>query len=101
MKIIKATPGNMDKFNNEMKTKNLISFVKIYSDNCGHCKTLEPKWAQLEKELKNSDMEGLIGSISSDNLEDADCDTDVIGVPTLRVFQGGKKKMDYEKTKIN
>tara|TARA_B100001063_G_scaffold231121_1_gene244945 strand:+ start:6290 stop:7114 length:825 start_codon:yes stop_codon:yes gene_type:complete len=96
MKIIKATPENMESFNKEIKTPNLIAFVKIYSDGCGHCKNLEPKWKQLEEELKNDKSEGILASLSSEHLEDADCDTDIMGVPTLRVFQGGKRKMDYE-----
>ena len=96
MKIIKVTPENIDSFNKELKTPNLIAFVKIYNDNCGHCKDLEPKWEKLENELKNEDANGLLASLSSEHLENADCDTDIKGVPTLRVFQGGKRKMDYE-----
>ena len=96
MKIIKVTPENIDSFNKEIKTPNLIAFVKIYNDNCGHCKELEPKWEKLENELKNEDANGLLASLSSEHLEDVDCDTDINGVPTLRVFQGGKRKMDYE-----
>ena len=38
MKIIKVSSDNIDNFNKEIKTPNLIAFVKIYSDSCGHCK---------------------------------------------------------------
>ena len=96
MKILKVTPENIDSFNKEMKTPNLIAFVKIYNDNCGHCKDLEPKWEKLENKIKNENANGLLASLSSEHLEDVDCDTDIKGVPTLRVFQGGKRKMDYE-----
>jgi thiol-disulfide isomerase/thioredoxin len=96
MKIIKVTPNNIDQFNKEIKTPNLIAFVKIYSDNCGHCKDLAPKWTQLERELKNEDMNGLLASIPVEHLDDVDCDTENKGVPTLRVYEGGVRKMDYE-----
>ena len=96
MKIIKVTPENMDMFNKELKTPNIIAFVKIYSDGCGHCKNLEPKWDKLENEMKNENMEGLLASLSVNDLDDADCDTNTRGVPTLRVYQGGRRIMDYE-----
>jgi hypothetical protein len=96
MKIIKVTPDNINSFNKEIKKPNLIAFVKIYSNSCGHCKAMESDWTQLENELKNEDINGLLASISSEDIESADCDTDNRGVPTLRVFEGGKRKMDYE-----
>jgi len=96
MKIIKVTPDNINSFNKEIKKPNLIAFVKIYSNSCGHCKAMESDWTQLENELKNEDTNGLLASLSSEHLEDADCDTDIQGVPTLRIFEGGEMKMDYE-----
>jgi len=96
MKIIKVTPDNINSFNKEIKKPNLIAFVKIYSNSCGHCKAMESDWTQLENELKNEDINGLLASISSEDIDSADCDTDNRGVPTLRVFEGGKRKMDYE-----
>ena len=96
MKIIKVTSDNINSFNKEIKKPNLIAFVKIYSNSCGHCKAMESDWTQLENELKNEDINGLLASISSEDIESADCDTDNRGVPTLRVFEGGKRKMDYE-----
>ena len=96
MKIIKVTPENINRFNKELKTPNIIAFVKIYSDECGHCKNLEPKWEKLENEMKNEKIEGLLASLSVNDLDDADCDTNTMGVPTLRVYQGGRRIMDYE-----
>jgi hypothetical protein len=96
MKIIKVTPDNINSFNKEIKKPNLIAFVKIYSNSCGHCKAMESDWTQLENELKNEDINGLLASISSEDIDSADCDTDNRGVPTLRIFEGGKRKMDYE-----
>ena len=96
MKIIKVTPDNINSFNKEIKKPNLIAFVKIYSNSCGHCKAMESDWTQLENELKNEDINGLLASISSEDIDSADCDTDNRGVPTLRVFEGGKRKMDYQ-----
>ena len=97
MKITKVTPNNINNFNKEIKTPGLIAFVKIYSDGCHHCKDLEPKWDKMEKDLKNENLEGLIASLPFNLTKQADCDTDdVMGVPTLRVLQGGKKKFDYE-----
>lgn len=96
MKIIKVTPENVGTFNKNLKTPNVIAFVKIYSDQCGHCKDLQPKWEKLEEEMKNESMEGLLASLSVNDLDDADCDTETQGVPTLRVYEGGKRIMDYE-----
>ena len=96
MKIIKVTPENISTFNKNLKTPNVIAFVKIYSDQCGHCKDLQPKWEKLEDEMKNESMEGLLASLSVNDLDDADCDTETQGVPTLRVYEGGKRIMDYE-----
>tara|TARA_Y100000591_G_scaffold245521_1_gene216465 strand:- start:1154 stop:1966 length:813 start_codon:yes stop_codon:yes gene_type:complete len=96
MKIIKVTPQNIDNFNKQLNTPNVIAFVKIYSDQCGHCKDLKPKWNKLEDEMKNESMEGLLASISVNDLDDAECDTETKGVPTLRVYEGGKRIMDYE-----
>lgn len=96
MKIIKVTPENVGTFNKNLKTPNVIAFVKIYSDQCGHCKDLQPKWEKLEDEMKNESMEGLLASLSVNDLDDADCDTETQGVPTLRVYEGGKRIMDYE-----
>ena len=96
MKIIKVTPQNIDNFNKQLNTPNVIAFVKIYSDQCGHCKDLKPKWDKLEDEMKNESMEGLLASLSVNDLDDAECDTETQGVPTLRVYEGGKRIMDYE-----
>ena len=96
MKIIKVTPENIGTFNKNLKTPNVIAFVKIYSDQCKHCKDLQPKWEKLENEMKNENMEGLLASLSVNDLDDADCDTETQGVPTLRVYEGGKRIMDYE-----
>ena len=38
----------------------------------------------------------MLVSLPQKYLDDADCDTDIQGVPTLRVYQGGERKMDYE-----
>ena len=46
--------------------------------------------------MKNENMEGLLASLSVNDLDDADCDTNTMGVPTLRVYQGGRRIMDYE-----
>lgn len=86
----------MDNFNKQLNTPNVIAFIKIYSDQCGHCKDLKPKWDKLEDEMKNESMEGLLASLSVNDLDDAECDTETKGVPTLRVYEGGKRIMDYE-----
>ena len=97
MKIIKVdSPSKVSSLNKEMKSPNIIAFVKIYRDGCHFCDELKPKWSKLEEELKNENLEGILASLPQKYLDDADCDTEVEGVPTLRVFQGGVRKMDYE-----
>ena len=97
MKIIKVdSPSQVDTLNKEMKNPNIIAFVKIYRDGCHFCDDLKPKWSKLEEELKNESLEGILASLPQKYVDDTDCDTDIKGVPTLRVFQGGVRKMDYE-----
>ena len=48
-------------------------------------------------------MEGLLASLSVNDLDDADCDTETQGVPTLRIYEGGKElwiMKEKEKQKI-
>ena len=89
MKIIKVTPENIGTFNKNLKTPNVIAFVKIYSDQCKHCKDLQPKWEKLENELTNESMEGLLASLSVNDLDNAGV-IKTNGVPTLRIYEGGK-----------
>jgi len=97
MKIIKVdSPSKVSSLNKEMKSPNIVAFVKIYRDGCQYCDELKPKWSKLEEELKNENLEGMLVSLPQKYLDDVDCDTDVQGVPTLRVFQEGERKMDYE-----
>ena len=96
MKIIKVTPENITDFNKEVNTPNIIAFVKIFSKDCHFCKELQPKWEQLEKEMEQDNKEGILASLSVNDVDDAKINTDTRGVPTIRVYQGGKMKFDYE-----
>ena len=92
MKIIKVdSPSKVSSLNKEMKTPNIIAFVKIYRDGCHYCDELKPKWSKLEEELKNENLEGMLVSLPQKYLDDADCDTDIQGTYIKSISRRRKK----------
>ena len=45
--------------------------------------------------FKNSPSSGLIASVPEDMISRVNCDSDILGYPTIRYMVGGKKRKDY------
>ena len=95
MRVVQLTDSNIDEINNLMTNKDQKVVAKFYADWCGHCKDLNPKWNEMSGSLNDSKLSGLLASVSEKYKTDVDCDSEIMGYPTIRVFHGGRKKRDY------
>ena len=93
MKVMEVNANNLNKFNEAVQKGEAV--VKFYADWCGHCQDLNPKWNVMTSHLKNSPGSGLIASVPEDMISKVDCDSDILGYPTIRYMVGGKKRKDY------
>ena len=93
MKVMEVTPNNLNKFNEAVQRGGAV--VKFYADWCGHCQDLNPKWNIMTSHMKNAQGSGLIASVPENMISKVDCDSDILGFPTIRYMVGGKKKKDY------
>lgn len=91
--IMDVNDANINSFNNKVKT--MPSVVCFHADWCGHCQQLKPEWDTMVKNLNKNNLEGLIARIEEKKLDKADCDKDIKGYPTIRVFKNGTKSKDY------
>ena len=68
-------------------------FVEIYAPWCGHCKKLEPVWAELAQKLEKMDdliiakMDGTANEVQG---------LKVGGYPTVMFYPKGNKKNPYD-----
>ena len=69
--------------------------VKYWADWCGHCKELNPKWDIMTNHLKSAPGSGLVASVPEAMMSKVNCDSDVMGYPTIRYLVGGRKRKDY------
>ena len=93
MKVMEVNVNNLNKFNEAVQKGEAV--VKFYADWCGHCQDLNPKWNIMTSHLKNFPGSGLIASVPEDMISKVDCDSDILGYPTIRYMVGGKKRKDY------
>ena len=80
-----ATDLNPAAFDAEVLKPGRPAFVKFYAPWCGHCKSLAPAWAQLEKEYRDSD-EVFVGSVDCTSHGELCERHQVKGFPTLKTF---------------
>ena len=85
--------NNLNKFNEAVQKGEAV--VKFYADWCGHCQDLNPKWNIMTSHLKNFPGSGLIAGVPENMISKVDCDSDILGYPTIRYMVGGKKRKDY------
>ena len=95
LKIMEVNSKNLKEFNAIINKKNNTAIVKFYADWCGHCQDLNPKWQQMSYNLNNNKLDGVLASVSEKYKTDVDCDSEIVGYPTIRIFKGGRKKRDY------
>lgn len=68
--------------------------VEFYAPWCGHCKALEPKYAELATELK--DVKGLVIAKCDSTANEID-GISISGFPTIKFFpKGSKQGLEYE-----
>jgi len=90
--IMDVNETNLKSFNNKIKTMSAI--VCFHANWCGHCQSLEPEWNNMIKNLNKNELNGLLARVEEKNLDGVDCDKDIKGYPTIRVFKDGKKYGD-------
>lgn len=93
MKVIEVNENNLNNFNEMVQKGGAV--VKFWADWCGHCKELNPKWNIMTSHLKNEPGSGIIASVPERMISQVDCDSDILGYPTIRYMVGGKKRKDY------
>ena len=93
MKVMEVNSNNLNKFNEAVQKGGAV--VKFYADWCGHCQDLNPKWNIMTSHLKNLPGAGLIASVPEEMISKVNCDSDILGFPTIRYMVGGKKRKDY------
>lgn len=84
---------NLSEFNQSVMKGGAV--VKYWADWCGHCKDLNPKWDIMTNHLKSAPGSGLVASVPEAMMSKVNCDSDVMGYPTIRYLVGGRKRKDY------
>lgn len=75
------SPENLKKFNDNYKKKEYVSLV--YSESCGACMELEPRWLKVESILNNSKSKVPIVKVESNYLNDTELKNLIQRVPTI------------------
>lgn len=89
IKVISAR--NVPKFERSMNKG--IWFVWYYAEWCGHCKNMKGEWDVLTK----SPPKGInIASVESKSLPKMNNAPNVMGYPTIKLYDNGQEVEDYE-----
>ncbi|KAL1123640.1 hypothetical protein AAG570_002716 [Ranatra chinensis] len=83
--VIELTESNFDKTVLESDDMWLVEFFAPW---CGHCKNLEPHWAQAATELKGKVK---LGAVDATVHQNKASEYGVHGYPTIKFFPAGKK----------
>lgn len=77
----------------EKKINKGIWFIWYYAEWCGHCKTMSSEWDNLSKMIpKNINL----AAVESKALPSMNNKPNVIGYPTLKLYDNGNEVSDYE-----
>ena len=91
--VMDVNNSNISQFNNKVNTE--PSVVCFHANWCGHCQQLKPEWDKMVNNIDKNSLSGLLARVEEKNMGSANCDSDIMGYPTIRVFKGGKKIKDY------
>lgn len=81
------------------------AFILVYSDDCGYCKEVLPKWKNIEKILskqyKNTDSI-IVASVNVELTKHIPYFGDFNGVPSMKyIYDYGKKTETYEESAVD
>mmetsp|Transcript_28690 Transcript_28690/g.111964 ORF Transcript_28690/g.111964 Transcript_28690/m.111964 type:complete len:440 (-) Transcript_28690:1273-2592(-) len=91
----RAVPLSTSNFDLVVRGEN--TFVDFYAAWCPHCQRLSPTWEALAGHLQQSGQKNVvIASVDCVKYKDLCSNQNIRGYPTMRLFQRGKAKVDYE-----
>jgi len=91
----RAFPLTTKNFDLVVRGKN--TFVDFYASWCPHCQRLSPTWEALAVHLQKSGQKSvIIASVDCVKYKDLCTNQNIRGYPTMRLFQNGKAKVDYQ-----
>jgi len=80
------------------------AFILVYSDSCGHCIEVLPKWYKIETLLKDKykNIDSMmVASVNVELLSKIPYFGNVDGVPTMKyIYDSGKKLETYEDSAV-
>ena len=91
--VMDVNNSNISQFNNKVNTE--PSVVCFHANWCGHCQQLKPEWDKMVNNIDKNSLSGLLARVEEKNMGNANCDSEIMCYPTIRVFKGGKKVKDY------
>lgn len=77
--------------------KEKSALVMFFTNWCGHCKTLKPKYSKAADLLDEQGIEGTLAAVDCSASADTCKKHDIGGYPTLKHFKNGKFFRDYTK----
>ncbi|XP_016106207.1 protein disulfide-isomerase A2 [Sinocyclocheilus grahami] len=73
-------------------SENKYLLVEFYAPWCGHCRNLEPIYAEVAELLKNGSSEVRLAKVDIDEEKDFATEFDVGSFPTLKFFKDGNRQ---------
>ena len=90
---INDSSTNVDNFKSQLNKGPWL--LQLHADWCGYCQLLKPQWKKFEDTARNSKCKFNVASIESSALQRHFPNIDVRGYPTIKVFNNGQPKEDY------
>ena len=98
MKILELINKNkIDSFNNyfnENIGNDKLQIVAFLADWCGYCQQFKPEWEKFKRHANKKFINGIVATASDKSIDKLNCDKNIQGFPTIRIFKNGNH-MDY------
>ena len=99
MKIIELKSKNGVNDFNEYFNKNLntdkLQIVAFLANWCGFCEQFKPEWEKFKSIANTKLINGVVTTASEENMDKLNCDKNIEGFPTIRIYKNGKY-IDYD-----